>query len=69
MGDRPTVFCKDCKFRWRRFLDSPKCGRQEAVELDGSYLVTAKTRRETCSMMRRDFGPCGPTAKLWEPRK
>lgn len=69
-GDRPTVFCKDCKFRPRwGFASFSDCKHPAAVELDTQYLATAKPNRKSCSSMRLHTQKCGPDGKLWEPRK
>jgi hypothetical protein len=72
MTDRPTVFCKDCKFMrkgWTMPLSLALCGHPSAISLDGSYLTNATPRRSYCSSMRYESRPCGPNGKLWEPRR
>lgn len=73
MTDRPTVFCKDCKFfrkPWTLPSTSARCGHTTAVRLDKDYLVSGvATTRKYCTIMRFDSEPCGEAAKLWEPRK
>lgn len=68
MTDRPTVFCKDCKFRpWS--LELGKCKHNAAIRLGDNYLTDSKPGREYCSSMRGFGAKCGPDGKLWEPRK
>ena len=69
-------FCKDC----RHFLPAAKMpasghygryDRQEhecAAFRDGFNLVTGE-RFLPCEYCRRENGPCGPDAKLFEPRQ
>lgn len=70
---RPTVFCKDCKFMRKQFLlplSSTLCFHPSAVKLDVTYLVDAHgTTFKYCTTMRYASEPCGPDAKLWEPRR
>lgn len=69
MTDRPTVFCKDCKFSPNWFAgEYRRCRHTEAVRpinpVDGG-----RPPNQFCSSMRDTFGKCGPDGKLWEPRK
>lgn len=73
MTDRPTVFCKDCKFVRKGWTDpwsTAKCGHPQAIEFDSNYLVHANgTAERSYASSMRGYGRCGPEAKLWEPRK
>lgn len=73
MGDRPTLFCKDCKFFRKGFLEPKsmaKCGHRSAILLDSNYLADGNaSRRQYASSMRYSSSACGIDAKLWEPRR
>jgi hypothetical protein len=74
----PAKLCKDCRWverGWWGFVDAvPKCMRGEAIRLRKIDLVFGQVRlersdREYAATMRLGGEPCGPDAKLFEPRR
>ena len=73
------VTCKDCRNNqasWmvRNFSNSVwwSCGIEENYEPTEYNPVDGKTRGgyyKSCSIARGKYGPCGPDAKLWTPRR
>ena len=70
----PTKFCKHCKWLRRELLmptSLARCGHKDAVKFDSGYPVDGEhPKHDHCSAMRGQYDDrCGPSAKLWEPRK
>lgn len=73
MSTQVMKLCTHCKFQRRRWLLKemfPKCLHSLSVKGSDLQLVDGRApRRIDCDEMRRkDDGPCGPEAKLWELR-
>jgi len=79
MSDK--VSCKSCKyvkFNWKNPFSwgtpfAYKCTRHLVDEIREWNPVTGtvditEVHYENCSTNRRDYGPCGPEGKNWEPK-
>jgi len=74
------LFCKDCKFAERAWFQSAfgldpctwaDCEHPAAYHTEPPHVVSGKPRsgQQYCAVMRLERQPCGPEAKLFEPRK